>query len=257
MTNKDLFKGTAYYYANYRPAYPIGLIEKIQQFAKKKDTLLDLGCGTGELTLPLSEWFSECVGVDPDAEMIEWANKKKNDCGTEHCTFVNQTAEEHVDDPSSYQLIVSGNAFHWMNRDKVLAKSYDLLEEDGRMVILAGGSLWSGKERWQKDVKTLIQSYLGQDRRAGTGVYPGKMKGHEDYIQHSSFQLLEKSDYSFRYEWTVESLIGYLYSTSFCRKDSLGDDIERFEKALRHLLKGRHLVETMEVTCFYLVKSTH
>ncbi|MBA2173737.1 class I SAM-dependent methyltransferase [Halobacillus locisalis] len=257
MSEQELFKGTAYYYANYRPGYPDGLIYQIREFANKQDTLLDLGCGTGELTFPLCKYFSMCIGVDPDSEMIQWADKKKNKYGRENCTFLNRSAEEYEATPSSYSMIVSGNAFHWMNREMVLDQSYNLLEEDGRMVILAGGSLWSGKERWQKDVKKLIQSYLGQKRRAGTGIYPKGKKRHEDYIQQSRFRLSEKSDYTFTYEWTVDSLIGYLYSTSFCRQGSLGEDLEWFEKELRHLLADRHLFEKMEVTCFYLVKSKH
>jgi tRNA/tmRNA/rRNA uracil-C5-methylase (TrmA/RlmC/RlmD family) len=32
--------------------------------------LLDLGCGTGQLALPLAKYFEEVIGMDPEPEMI-------------------------------------------------------------------------------------------------------------------------------------------------------------------------------------------
>ncbi|MCK5821315.1 MAG: class I SAM-dependent methyltransferase [Bacteroidales bacterium] len=39
-------------------------------------TLLDVGCGTGSLTLNMAESFETVIGIDPDKEMLEKANLK-------------------------------------------------------------------------------------------------------------------------------------------------------------------------------------
>ncbi|TDC75253.1 class I SAM-dependent methyltransferase [Actinomadura sp. 7K507] len=38
--------------------------------------LLDLGCGTGQLVIPLAEHFAEAVGMDPEQEMLDRAARQ-------------------------------------------------------------------------------------------------------------------------------------------------------------------------------------
>ncbi|WP_353615266.1 MULTISPECIES: class I SAM-dependent methyltransferase [unclassified Mycobacterium] len=38
--------------------------------------LLDLGCGTGQLALPLAGHVTEAVGVDPEADMLTEATRQ-------------------------------------------------------------------------------------------------------------------------------------------------------------------------------------
>ena len=38
---------------------------------------------------------------------------------------------------------------------------------------------------------------------------------------------------SFDIDWTIDSMIGNLYSTSFCSRRLLGDRVEAFERDLR------------------------
>ena len=58
-TWQSLFAGTAWYYARYRPGYPKIFFDKvIERFhLDGRGCLLDLGCGTSQLTIPLS-WQS-------------------------------------------------------------------------------------------------------------------------------------------------------------------------------------------------------
>ncbi|MGW5384901.1 class I SAM-dependent methyltransferase [Nocardia sp. NPDC003963] len=69
---EELFAGTAWHYARYRPGYPESLFDDLIRRFRLDGTgrLLDLGCGTGQLTLPLAAHFAEAVGVDPEPEML-------------------------------------------------------------------------------------------------------------------------------------------------------------------------------------------
>ncbi|WP_255437433.1 bifunctional 2-polyprenyl-6-hydroxyphenol methylase/3-demethylubiquinol 3-O-methyltransferase UbiG [Thalassobacillus sp. CUG 92003] len=73
----DLFKGAASYYATYRPTYPSSLIRfLVDRFSLNgTQNLLDLGCGPGRLALRFSDWCEKIVGVDPEPEMIEEAQR--------------------------------------------------------------------------------------------------------------------------------------------------------------------------------------
>ncbi|MBJ7386358.1 MAG: class I SAM-dependent methyltransferase, partial [Mycolicibacterium sp.] len=68
----SLFEGTAWHYARYRPGYPKALIAEIVDRFHLDGTgrLLDLGCGTGQLTLPLAGHVGAAVGMDPEPEML-------------------------------------------------------------------------------------------------------------------------------------------------------------------------------------------
>src|SRR3981081_1378157 len=74
-SSRGLFAGTAWYYARYRPNYPTVFFDDVVDRFGLDGTgrLLDLGCGTGQLTIPLAPHFTEAVSMDPEPDMLaEW-----------------------------------------------------------------------------------------------------------------------------------------------------------------------------------------
>jgi SAM-dependent methyltransferase len=67
-----IFAGTAAYYRRFRPPYPEALVANIVAVAGSggRGRLLDLGCGTGQLAVPLSRHFRDVVAVDAEEEMV-------------------------------------------------------------------------------------------------------------------------------------------------------------------------------------------
>ena len=56
--------------------------------------LADLGCGTGELTLMLTQAGYDMIGIDNSYEMLEVANEKKLDTGHESILYLMQDMRE-------------------------------------------------------------------------------------------------------------------------------------------------------------------
>lgn len=63
---RDLYRGTARYYDAYRMAYPPELAADLTRRVSANGTgrLLDLACGTGQVTFLLAPSFSTVLGVD-------------------------------------------------------------------------------------------------------------------------------------------------------------------------------------------------
>ena len=73
---KDIFQGTAWYYARFREGYPPEFFDLIKRKFDllKGDRVLDLGCGTGQIAIPISASVKEVVAMDPEPEMISEGN---------------------------------------------------------------------------------------------------------------------------------------------------------------------------------------
>jgi ubiquinone/menaquinone biosynthesis C-methylase UbiE len=89
----DLFKGAATYYSKYRPVYPSSLIRfLVNRFSLNGDQqLLDLGCGTGHLTIRFSDWCNKIVGIDLEPEMIAEAQQLHKKIRTDNIHWFNGT----------------------------------------------------------------------------------------------------------------------------------------------------------------------
>ena len=66
------FSGKAGYYARYRRGYPQEVFDTIiSRFALTLSSeILDLGCGTGNVAIPLAERGFRIHAIDPESEML-------------------------------------------------------------------------------------------------------------------------------------------------------------------------------------------
>lgn len=235
----DLFAGTASYYARYRPGYPAAVFDRIRAAFQLDGTgrLLDLGCGTGEVVLPLRGDFEQVVGIDASPEMIAEAVRRSSELGVTNVRWLSMPAEQISPELGQFRLVTLGSSFHWMRRDEVLAKSYDLLEPSGGVVILGNpGGIWSGEEDlWEQATRAAVQRWLGSERRtvAGTHIVQGR---HEEAVLRSPFVEMEMGEHRWQRDVDIETIAGELYSTSYANKTLLGDNAAAFEDDLRTAL---------------------
>jgi SAM-dependent methyltransferase len=99
--------------------------------------VVDLGCGTGTLSLLLSEEGYDVTGVDFSPEMIARARRKARDVA-----FVEADASAPPLAPASYDVVLSRHVL-WAMPDPAaaLARWEDLLRDGGRLVLVEGS--WS------------------------------------------------------------------------------------------------------------------
>lgn len=235
----ELFAGTAWYYARFRPRYPRELIDSVVTSLRLDGTgqLLDLGCGTGALARALAPHVAGVTGVDPEPEMLAEAAELAAREGIRNIRWLRGTA---ADLPHLYRqaglfhAVTVGDAFHWMDRDATL-RALDALVAPAGGVALAtnGGSIWSGGASWHRVTREVIQRWLGPERRAGAGGYTPPPDRFEDSLARSPFRHTSTRRFSIERAWDLDRLVGLLYSTSFCSPRVLGNRREAFETDLR------------------------
>lgn len=237
VLNRHLFQGTVPYYARYRVPYPQALLSQVCEQAQLTGAgrLLDLGCGTGELAIRLSPRFQEVTAVDPDAEMLAAAQQKARDQQVTNIQWLHQSAERFSAEPNSFELVTIGAAFHWMDRPSMAPRIRSWLQPQQPLVILGYTSIWSGNADWHPLVRTVLKRWLGEKRRAGTGEFNELAGPHELVLLDAGYQL-EEIIYEHPQAWTLDDLLGNLYSTSFASPAVLGEKQTNFEADLRATL---------------------
>ncbi|KQL50871.1 methyltransferase [Heyndrickxia shackletonii] len=235
----ELFKGAAPYYSKYRPIYPSSLIRYlVDKFSLNgEQQLLDLGCGTGHLTIRFSDWCKKIVGIDRESEMIEEARRVHQEIRIGNIDWYIGTLEKYKQEQNEkFHLVTIAKAFHWMDRSKILEELYEMVTDSGGVAIIDNYEPEKKLEPWQNRLNKVIEKWYGQDRRAGNSIYTHPTMSHEEVLSNSNFNLEIHHLPTYEITWTIDSILGNLYSTSYGSKRFLGDNIVLFERELREAL---------------------
>jgi SAM-dependent methyltransferase len=249
----SLFDGAAEYYELYRVPYPQEIFDWVIREHKLdgRGRLLDSGCGTGQVALRMSSWFDEVVAIDPEQQMLDVGERSARKRAITNVRFLRMRAEEVSREVSPLRMATFGASFHWTDRVLVANRLYNLLEPGGGLVLLAPSSLWRGPEPWKQVVVQTLKDWLGADRLAASRPFRAAPL-HEECLAQTPFVDLKVVDICKVHVWTTDSLVGYLYSTSFASKAVLGPLHDEFERDLRARLNTLRtedgLAEEMEFT---------
>jgi SAM-dependent methyltransferase len=118
------FGAEAERYDRARPRYPDALVDDLVALAGGAPRVLDVGCGTGIAGAAFAARGCDVLGVEPDERMSEVARRKGLD--VEVATF-----EEWDARGRSFDLVVSGQAWHWVDPERGPAKAASLLRDGG------------------------------------------------------------------------------------------------------------------------------
>ena len=112
--------------------YGESLIELLSP--KKGESILDLGCGTGQLAQQIALSGAEVVGIDYAPSMIEQAQKNYPDLK------FSVADARNFDFPQLFDAVFSNAALHWVKEpEQVIKCIWQALKPGGRFVAEFGG----------------------------------------------------------------------------------------------------------------------
>lgn len=239
-----LYRGTALYYDRFRVGYPRAMVDDLLARAKLSGhgRLLDIACGTGQITFAMLRYFAEVWAVDQEHDMIEVVREKAAASGIGRVRAVVSAAEDFDAEAESFELVAIGNAFHRLRRETVAANTLRWLQPGRCLVLLWANSPWTGEEDWQKALSTTLERWktrMGAHRRVPAGWERTRRERPDlAVLEEAGFEPVGSYRFPTDHEWTTEALIGFVYSTSFLPRAVLGDLADDFEADLRREMSG-------------------
>ncbi|MGA9284611.1 MAG: class I SAM-dependent methyltransferase [Solirubrobacteraceae bacterium] len=131
-----VFNEVAVDYDRNRPTYPDALIDQACEVARigAGDRVLEVGCGTGQLTRSLLARGLRVTVLEPGDRLISIAEENLEDAGD--VEFVHARLEDTQLPRESYEAVFSASAIHWVDPDLSWRKIADALAPNGTLALI-------------------------------------------------------------------------------------------------------------------------
>lgn len=131
-----VFNEVAVEYDRNRPAYPDALVDRACEVAGIGDgeRVLEIGCGTGQLTRSLLARGLRVTALEPGEQLIGMAEENLRDAGD--VEFVHARFEDVQLPRDSYDAVFSASAIHWVDPELSWRKIADALAPKGTLALI-------------------------------------------------------------------------------------------------------------------------
>jgi SAM-dependent methyltransferase len=205
-----------------RPRYPDETFDVLASLiVDVPRTVLDAGCGLGDLARPLAPLVDRIDALDRSAAMLAAARSQPG-ADAPNLRFLHGDVETAELDPP-YALVVCGDSVHWFDWERVFARFAEVLSPNGRLAIV--------HRTWFHDPKL----------RALLDPIYNRHSGNPDFAALDLIQELERRDLfategrrtTARAPWrpTLEEVIGCHHSQSGFVLEKMADP-EGFDREL-------------------------
>jgi trans-aconitate methyltransferase len=122
-------------YSVARPLYPDSLFDDVVATVdlEADDTILEIGCGTGQATGSLARRGLHIVALDPGQKLLDRAQEQLADF--RNIRFVKSTFEAWSPEPATFKMVVAAQAFHWVAPEVRFSKAASVLTQGGALVV--------------------------------------------------------------------------------------------------------------------------
>ena len=131
-----VFDEIAAEYDRHRPAYPDELIDQACLVAGigRGDRVLEVGCGSGQLTRSLASRGLRVTALEPGKSLISLA--RQNLAGSAAVEFVNAQFEDAQLPREHFRAVFSASAFHWVDPEVSWQRAADVLVPGGTLAVM-------------------------------------------------------------------------------------------------------------------------
>ena len=160
-------------------------------------TIIDIGCGTGNLCGPISDKIN-VIGIDKNEEMLEYVKNKYKNMNVRLGSFLDEPIDKNYAD-----IVVSTFAFHGLNDNekKIAIKNMmDYLKSKGKIIIVDFMFKDEGeREKYKNKFKSENRLELWE---AINRKYYSNVEKLESYLNNLNVKV--KSNHIINITWIME-----------------------------------------------------
>lgn len=166
-----VFDEIAAEYDRRRPSYPDELVDQACRVAGigRGDQVLEVGCGSGQLTRGLLARGLHVTALEPGTNLIALARQNLEGAG--RVEFVNARFEDAVLSRGQFQAVFSASAFHWIDPEVSWQKAADVLVPGGTLALVQYFGLEEPRTRRDQEAALAAISKVAPDIAANWPSY--------------------------------------------------------------------------------------
>ncbi|MDX3235535.1 class I SAM-dependent methyltransferase [Streptomyces sp. ME03-5709C] len=156
---RGVFDEDAQLYDRVRPGYPDVLFDDLAAFAGLGPgaRVLEIGCGTGQATVPLAERGYHVTAVELGPSMAAVARQRLT--GHPGAEVVVSAFEDWPLPGEPFDAVVSATAFHWIDPAVAVVKSADALRPGGVLAVVTTHHVDGGTRDFFADVQECYERF--------------------------------------------------------------------------------------------------
>jgi SAM-dependent methyltransferase len=170
---RTTFEEVAELYDRARPGYPAELFDDLLALAglERGARVVEVGCGTGQATVPLAERGLRIVCVELGEQLAAVA--RRNLASFPAVEVVNAPFETWEPDEAGFDAVVAFTAFHWIDPHLRYEKSAALLRAGGALAVVATQHvLPAGGDSFFAEVQEDYEAVVPDDPKTRAGGPP-------------------------------------------------------------------------------------
>jgi SAM-dependent methyltransferase len=206
-------------YDTYRHGYPPAVIDAVADAfgLTARDIAVDLGCGTGQLALPLAGRVRAVLGVDPEPDMIARARRNATERGLANVSWM---VGADTDLPAltallgerSVAAVTVGQALHWMDHEELFAAVARLARAGGGVAVITNGTpLWLQDSDWSRALRGCLERWVGTELRATCGTDEASQGRYADALSAAGLEVSAAS-VEYTAQLSLDQVVGAVYS---------------------------------------------
>ena len=167
----QVFDEIAAEYDRHRPAYPDELIDQACRVAGigSGDRVLEVGCGSGQLTRGLVARGMHVTALEPGKSLIALARQNLEGAG--EVEFVNAQFEDALLPREQFAAVFSASAFHWVDPKVSWQRAADVLVPGGTLALVQYCGIEEPRSKPDQEAALAAVRKIAPDIAANWPVY--------------------------------------------------------------------------------------
>ena len=211
-----IFDQAPWLYDRHRPGYPAAAVDALLELAKLRPgaRALEVGAGTGQLTIPLARRGLVITALEPGPRMAAFLAEKLE--AYPGVRVVSARFEKANVAPSSFDVVVSATAFHWVDAAVRYRLAARALRPDGTLALVRNDHVLGPSnvdyyravsDTYRRRAPELGPPYMPPEESELAGL-------RTEMAESGQFDVVDERRFSWEQPYTASELVGLLRTYS-------------------------------------------